>query len=282
MSRAEVSETPLVQTNPVKPEQAVVSTLVVLDRVRVSSGFVRITFASTGDDFDETFTYMGFDHWFRMFFPGPDGSLELPHGGAEGWYQRLLDIPEETRPPVRNYTIRNARKVSDGWRIEIDFVVHTAADGSVDGVAASWALTAQPGDRVGVLDQGVLFHPSDPSAPVVIVSDETGLPGVEGIARSLPEGASGVAIVELPSDDDRRTLESRADLEVRWVERSGGSHGKAAAPEVAALTLDPESYVYAVGEASFVLKTRSLALEAGLPKSNVDFCAYWRPTRRAS
>lgn len=276
-----MSDTPLVQTKPIKPTQAAVSTLVVLDRVRLSSGFVRITFASTGDDFDETFDYMGYDHWFRMFFPGPDGSLELPRGGAEGWYQRLLDIPEETRPPVRNYTIRDARRVSDGWRIEIDFVVHTTSQGTVDGIAATWALNAQPGDRVGVLDQGILFHPPDPGAPVVIVADETGVPGVEGIARCLPEGIRGVAVLEVPHDDDRRRLESDADLEVRWVRRAEAEHGSAARPEVESLALDPAAYVYAVGEASFVLETRSRALEAGLPKSNVDFCAYWRPTRRA-
>ncbi len=236
--------------------------------------------------FDATYTAMGYDQWFRLFLPAAGSDVVLPEGDPEGWYTRLLSMDEQTRPAVRNYTVREARRAHGAWRIDIDFVVHTSADtGRVEGIAASWALAARPGDVVGFLDQGIIFNPAGTAAdgggePVVIMSDESGLPGVEGIARSLPAAARATLLLEVPHADDRRELETHADLDVHWRVRAGGTAGAALLEELDHHALDPRGYLYVVGESSAVLEARRRALRRGMPKTSVDFCGYWRPERR--
>jgi NADPH-dependent ferric siderophore reductase len=188
---------------------------------------------------------------------------------------------------VRNYTIREARFGDSGWEIDIDFVVHrNAVTGLIDGVGANWALAAQPGSRLGMLDQGRIFAPEDATGTVVIVADESGLPGVESILRSLDAGVKATVVLEVPHGDDLRALNSAADVAVQWVIRADSiDHrhtlaGTAALAVLERMPLDSSGYVYAVGEASFVLAARKLAQFAGLPKTAIDFCAYWRPERR--
>lgn len=287
--------TELTRTRPRKPAAARVAVMHVVTTTRVSAGFVRVTLRTadgTGPGSPGAFEPMGYDQWFRLFLPAADGRLQLPHGDAEGWYTRWLALDEAGRCLVRNYTVREARALADGWEIDVDFVVHvSAATGTVDGVAASWALAARPGDTAGMLDQGVIFAaPESERERILILADETGLPGIEGIVRSLPSGTRVTAVIEVGHDDDRRELARSTDLDVRWVVR----HDHAALPGRAALTAldafiaepgDPvdqrAGYAYVVGEASFVLEARTRLRAAGVPKDAIDFCAYWRPERRA-
>lgn len=270
--------TTLARMRAVKPARAEVSRMRVIESARISNSFVRVTVASD-ESFDAGFDYLGFDQWVRLFLPSNSfDDLTLPDGPADGWYSRWLGMPTEVRPACRNYTLRSARRVGDSWLLEIDFVLHQSASGAVEGVAANWALHTRRGDEVGVLDQGILFQLADDFAPIVIVSDETGLPGVDGIARSLPSGTHATLVLEVPRDDDRRELPSHADLDIRWVTRaeSESASGCGALQVFRSLALDPAAQVYTVGEASFVLDVRRHARAAGIPKSNIDFCAYWR------
>ncbi|WP_067604178.1 siderophore-interacting protein [Nocardiopsis listeri] len=269
----------LADFRPVHPRAASVRSLVVHATSRPFPGFSRVTLRSTGDGFEDDFEYLGFDHWFRLFLTAPDGTLDLPLGGAEGWYSRLLDIEESHRPLVRNYTIRDARRVDDVWELDLDFVIHRCVTtGEVEGVAARWALDARPGDHIGVLDQGRIFNVEDHTGPVLVVADESGLPGVEGIARSL-NGAPCDYVLEVPDAADRRELVGADPV---WNVRTyGESAGDRALEHLRSRGIGADTRVYVVGEASFVLATRSLALNSGVPKDNVQFCAYWRVGRRA-
>jgi NADPH-dependent ferric siderophore reductase len=183
---------------------------------------------------------------------------------------------------VRNYTVRDARRIDGRWQADVDFVVHTSAGGQVEGVAAAWALRAQPGQTVGLLDQGVIFNHGDADGLLMVAADETGLPAAEGVARSLPPDARALFVLEVAHDDDIRPLQTEADIEVRWAVRrdAGALPGRAAFALVRDAVFDHRGYVYAVGEASFVTDTRKFAQAAGVPSEQVDFCAYWRPSRR--
>ena len=269
----------------VRPTDVSVQHLRVVRSERVSSSFVRVTIGDDGDSAVD-FTPVGYDQWLRLFLPTVEcDSAELPHGDAEGWYSRWLSMPEDTRPCIRNYTVRDARMTAVGWEIDVDFVVHRSpVSGEVEGVAANWALNAQPGDPLGMLDQGRIFAPEDASGQVVIASDESGLPGVEGILRSLAPDTHAIVVLEVPHADDIRPLESAATVDIEWVIREHtDAHslaGTLALARLHQLSLDVRGYVYAVGEASFVLAARKRAQLAGLPKKAIDFCAYWRPARR--
>ena len=280
----------LTRTRPRKPESASVAVMHVVTTARVSSGFVRVTLR-TGETGTGAFAPMGYDQWFRLFLPTPSGRLDLPHGDAEGWYTRWLALDESSRCLVRNYTVRDARPLERGWEIDVDFVVHLSAAGTVDGVAAAWALAARPGDTVGMLDQGIIFAaPESTREQILVLADETGLPGVEGIARSIAPGTRVTALLEVPHSDDRRELATAADLDVRWIVRDDHAAlpGRAALEELDAFVAaagdsltERAAYCYVVGEGSFVLEARTRLRAAGVPKDAIDFCAYWRPERRA-
>ena len=281
----------LTRTRPRKPESASVAVMHVVTTARVSAGFVRVTLRTDPHE-PGSFEPMGYDQWFRLFLPAESGRLDLPHGDAEGWYTRWLALDESSRCLVRNYTVRAARPLERGWEIDVDFVVHvSAATGTVDGVAAAWALAARPGDTVGMLDQGVIFaEPQSTQERILVLADETGLPGVEGIARSLAPGTRVTALLEVPHSDDRRELAGGAELDVRWIVRDDDSAlpGRAALGELDAFIaaagdslVERAAYCYVVGEASFVLDARTRLRAAGVPKDAIDFCAYWRPERRA-
>ncbi|GAA3656188.1 siderophore-interacting protein [Microbacterium marinilacus] len=269
-------------TRSLKPASASVRTFEVVEARTVSPSFRRVTLGSLGDGFEQEFDYLGHDHWFRLFFAAADRELVLPFGGADGWYSRLLAMPDETRPIVRNYTIRDARRDGERWLLDVDFVLHAGQSGDVEGEAARWCLRARPGDRVGLLDQGRIHRGAEHDGPLVIVADETGLPGVEGIARSLAAEAgdgSGArravrCIVEIGDADDRRELPG---FDVEWALRDGhAAVGSAALETLRSAAVDPGSAAYIVGEGSATLAARAHLLESGVPKDRIDFCAYWR------
>ncbi|MDN6486314.1 MAG: siderophore-interacting protein [Ancrocorticia sp.] len=255
------------QITPRKPQQASVRKFRVYESRRISPSFQRVTIQSTDPDFDQEFTYFGFDHWFRLFFAAGSSPLELPYGGLDGWYQRLTAL--EHPPIVRNYTIREARKSGSTWQFDVDFVLHRGQSGQVEGEAARWALRTKPGDELGFLDQGCIFSTHGRS-PLLLVSDETGLPGAEGILHSLDPNNTQ-CILEVPQPGDVREL----PIDPIWVFRNGQS-GQAALEALRSITLDPESDAYIVGESDFVLAARQICLKAGLRKNRIDFCGYWR------
>ncbi|HEY9291026.1 MAG TPA: siderophore-interacting protein [Microlunatus sp.] len=257
----------------VKPAAGSVTDATVIATSRVSSGFVRLTIACRDPRFTEDFAYLGFDQWVRLFLPNERGILEPPYGGLEGWYRRWTDADPERRSVIRNYTIRDARRVDGGWDLDIDFVVHGSESGAVEGIAANWAHGARPGDRVSLLDQGRIFDPGDDGRPILIIADESGVPGVEGIARSLA-GRPATYLLEVPHADDVRDLAATADWLVRDPSRMPGVQ---LLERLAATTISADCYGYVVGEASFMLAARNMIKAAGVPKDRLDFCAYWRP-----
>ncbi|MFV0532201.1 MAG: siderophore-interacting protein [Cumulibacter sp.] len=87
----------------------------------ISPHIQRVTIG--GGDLD-SFDYRGFDQWFRLLVPVHDQVRfdNVPSRFDIDSYQTFLTLPEETRPEVRNYTVRDFRR--DGLELDIDFVVH--------------------------------------------------------------------------------------------------------------------------------------------------------------
>ncbi|WFR68808.1 siderophore-interacting protein [Curtobacterium flaccumfaciens] len=145
----------------------------------------------TGDDLRE-FRYLGFDHWFRLFVQRPDQErFWMPDLDGKKWWPTFLAIPEDVRPHCANYTVAAFR--TDSCEMDIDFVVHTDADGEPEGRAAIWACGTRPGDELALLDQGCIFDRPDDTTEVVIAAEETGLPGSSGSrprSRATPSVAS--------------------------------------------------------------------------------------------
>ncbi|ROS49035.1 siderophore-interacting protein [Frigoribacterium sp. PhB24] len=307
---------------PVKPAEPRMHRLEVLRSERVSPSFQRVTVV--GDDLHE-FGDMGFDQWFRLFLPVPGGdTLRLPRATTSLWYAQYLAIPEAERPHCANYTVREFRPAgsvgagagadtgagagagaagASRAELDIDFVLHRGESGELEGGAAIWACAARPGDALGLLDQGVLFNAPDDATEIHLVADETGLPGTEGIVRSLHRASVGSVIQEVPTRADVRPLDAPDGVEVTWVVRdeldarglgggeAGAGAGAGAGPGAGAGVLpgegalaallsrsaaDPRAYAYVVGESALATGGRRHLHAAGLPKNRITFSGYWK------
>lgn len=249
----------------------------VLGRERISPSITRVTLG--GGDLAR-FEPQGFDQWFRLFLPAPGGALDgVPRTLTTASYARFMLLPAATRPTLRNYTVRGYRADGPhGPELDIDFVIHGSADDAHAGPASTWAQSCAPGSPVAIIDQGALFEaPAD--RHLVLVADETALPAVAGILRSVPRDTRGVAVIEIPDAADRQDLNAPAGVEVRWVTRQDAHDvpGRAALAAAQALPL-PQGPLYAwvAGESALATGMRRHWVAAGVPKGDISFCGYWK------
>lgn len=256
----------------IKPDNAELLTLHVVRQERISPNYARVTLG--GGDV-ERFRYMGFDQWFRLFIPVSEQSLSrLPRTLDTLSYVRYLTIAKTERPILRNYSVRAYRP--DGPELDVDFVLHGSPAEGDAGPAATWARTCSPGDPVGLLDEGIGFTPSPELTRVLLVADETGLPATAGILASLPAEATGEALVEVPSGDDRQDLAAPPGVAITWLLRDGVP-GRAALAAARSRPVPAEPfYGWVVGEQTLPSTLRRHWVRSGVPKSNVMFCGYWK------
>lgn len=254
----------------------------VLRSERLTPSMQRVTV--TGDDLAE-FGYLGFDHWFRLFVQRPDqDAFRMPDLDGKKWWPTFLAIPEDVRPHCANYTVAEFR--AESREMDIDFVVHTGADGEPEGRAAIWACAARPGDELAMLDQGCIFDVPEGTSEIVIAAEETGLPGVVGIAAALPRDAVGRIIQEVPTAADVRELDAPAGVTVTWIIRAETQHsvpGRAALAELQRyVPADDRGYAFVVGESTLATEGRRHLHRAGLPKSRITFSGFWKHEARES
>ncbi|WP_336641073.1 siderophore-interacting protein [Microbacterium sp. USHLN272] len=276
----------------VKPETQELVHLTVLRSERLSPHWMRVTL---GGGEIEKFRPMGFDQWFRLFLPiGGDAGLDRVPAKANRMfgYLKFLRIPDGERPVMRNYSVRAYRPAEGerGAEIDVDFVLHGSAAEGTAGPASRWAETCTPGEHVLIIDEGLTFNPERGVDRVLLVGDETALPAIASIAASVPVGATGTAIIEVPSLDDALDFPHPEGLSVEWVLRPHDEQpGALALQRVAELDLPAETFhTYAAGEQSLASGVRKLLVgERGVDKNTVSFCGYWKigaasPTSKAA
>lgn len=243
--------------------------VVVQRREEVSPHIIRVTFG--GDDL-ERLEYKGFDQWFRLAIPVKDDTRfdNLPSKFGIGGALKYFTLPKDTRPVIRNYTIRQFRE--NPVELDVDFVVH-----GTDGVAGPWAATARPGAEAAFIDQGCGWAPVEAKRSL-IVADESGMPAALGILRDMPRDAVGDAIIETFDERDQQFVAAPEGVSVRWVVRDSAQNpGAAALPALKELALESDLYAFAVGESGLATGARRyLVSECGVPKSNVTFSGYWK------
>lgn len=278
----------VVETRRPDPKQSLVITATVLRRMRLSPSFARITL---GGDGLKNLERRGFDQWFRIFMPraGVD-QLGFPDAGEPDWYTRYLHTPDPLRPHMRYVTISAHRcgHPADiaGPEIDVDVVVHGEPGEPGAGPLSTWAQTAEPGDVVGILDQGLIYRPHHGAGEVLLLGDETAVPAIAGILRSLPPQARGSAFLEVPRSGDVQVMPGPEGVSVRWLPRSRtkaqpGDLVVRAAREILG-DLDPHPYVYAAGESRL---TNALGMtlrdELSWPKHLFTTVGYWHKAVRS-
>lgn len=243
---------------------------------RTSEHFVTVTL---GGAELAGFEPMGADQWFRFFFrrEGQD-EVRLPTASTElGWMAQTMRMGQATRPWVRNYTVRAFRR--DTLELDIEFVVHgDASPGS------AFASRAEPGEEVGLLDEGVSYLPPEGSRQL-LVADESALPAALAILDGAPEDLVAKVLLEVPSSADIRKLDVPDGVDVHWLPRDGDDRypGRLALETLATKELPAAPYyAWIAGESGLATGARRLLnRERGVPKSDIAFLGYWRTGRSA-
>lgn len=262
----------------VKPASPDLLHLRVLRTERLSEHWMRVTL---GEGEIDRFVPLGYDQWFRLFLPvgGDEGLDRIPAKANKLLgYLKYLRIPDGVRPVMRNYTVRayRAATADAGAEIDVDFVLH--GTGPDAGPASRWAASARPGDSVVIIDEGLGFDPERGVDRVILAADETGLPAVSGVCASLPVNATGVALIEVPSEADALAFEAPAGVEVRWLVRDAQTRpGALALAALEEIPLQAEgTHAFIVGEQSLPTSARRALVARGLDKASISFIGYWR------
>lgn len=273
-SSASGTETPPSATRPWEYSAFEVT---VARRETISPNFLRLTFSGEAL---RHFAPWGVDQRIKLVLPLPGGGLAdfglladpTPH--PSDWYTRWKTLPSDERNVLRTYTPAAIRP--EAGEIDVDLYLH-----SPDGPASRWARAARVGEtlvitgpdvRNGWTGYGIHWQPPEEYSSFLLVADETAIPAVRGIARSLPPTARGIAIVEIGDHADDVTVAGLSpQVDVRVVGRGETEDAVRAwaSPDVDVAWLAGESGVVTASR-------RVLVREIGVPRERVAFLGYWR------
>ncbi|MEU7577349.1 siderophore-interacting protein [Streptomyces sp. NPDC041068] len=223
----------------------------------------------------------GRDQRIKIFLPHPGQEApvmpDTDTGDATEWYADWLALDPAVRGIMRTYTTRELRRDPD--ELIVDFAVHGTAPSPTDGPATSWARTARPGARIGVLapvdeENGAYdFRPPQDTDWLLLTADESALPAVASILETLPPGLPTRVWVEVHDLADRQPLPTKADAEIHWLTQEGATRNAIRGADFPAGT----PYAWVAGESATVKAVRRhLVTERGFDRKRVSFSGYWR------
>jgi len=209
----------------------------------------------------------------RVTFGG-EGITSFPPEQAGGYIKLFLPAPSEGRKPlVRTYTIRAQRSAE----IDVDFALH-GLDSNNSGPATSWAVNAKPGDELLIGGPGPAKPLPHDCRPLLVVGDMTSLPAISVNLESLPENATGLAIIEVTSEQDIQPLRHPAGVVLRWlVNPDSGRHMPL--PDALAGLLDKASpsYTWVACEFSSMRAIRAMLSRGNtLSRDQLYISSYWK------
>lgn len=256
--------------------------LEVLRTRRLGRSFLRITF---GGESLKDFRSGGHDQSLSLFLP-PAGHPHtvLPSTGEDTWFGDWRAMPDEERPAMRSYTVREQRRTPGGVdEVDIDFVLHGASS-----PASSWAGRAVTGRRIMAIgpavaeNKSVRFQPPAATDALLMYADETALPAAAAILDRLPAGTPVKAWFEVPHEEDRLAVATPADADVTWVVRQPGA-GRDRTERLlevlraAELPAAEAPYAWIAGESGTIRAVRRhFVQERGVDRRAVRFTGYWR------
>ncbi|MCD1571537.1 siderophore-interacting protein [Agromyces mediolanus] len=210
----------------------------------------------------------GPDEYLGLLLPRDErAALVLPaNDGTENIRAAVAAIPEEERPELRWYTLRDHRP--EDREIDIDFVVH-----GDEGPGTRFARRARAGSSLGVRECSALYAPPSEMRTRVLVGDESSLPAIARILETTDAGETHV-FIEISDAAEKQDLPGGA---VTWVEREGEPPGARLYRAVREAELpDAIDYAWVCGERLAVQELRRHLVARGVPKDRITFSGYWR------
>lgn len=234
----------------------------VVSSERVSPHVVRVRFG--GVDLAAVQRPDATDSYFKLLFADPAHGLTPPYDPDS--------LPKEQLPVRRTYTVRTWH---DDDTISIDFVTH-----GEQGIAAPWAMRAEPGDRVAANGPGSGYRPSGTAGWYLFVGDDSALPAINAAVEALPQDARGQVIVEVDSPaEESHPATTPADMQVQWLYRDGATPGARSLLPDAVRALDrptDDVEVFAHGERELMKALRQIFFtDWELSRDVVSLSGYW-------
>lgn len=191
------------------------------------------------------------------------------HETIESFSSRLDSGPAPSR---RTYTVRAFR--ADELELDIDFVAH-----GDNGPASAWATRAEAGHFLGF---------AGPSTPKVarfeadwylLAADPSAIPVVAATLESMPRDAKGIAVFEVPTEEDQQSINAPEGIELHWLLHAESNRPSTQQEEFIRSLSWPEGRIQTciAGESAVIRSLRSFLLkEKQLPKEDVYLSGYWK------
>ena len=198
----------------------------------------------------------------------------FPTDRAGSYIKFRLPTPAGEKPIVRTYTIRS--QSTEG--IEVDFALHGAA-AEDSGPATRWALGAEPGDIISVGGPGPSKPLPEGKGPFLLIGDMTALPAISVNLESLPEDATGHAIILIRAEADKQDIVIPRGLTLEWlVERDLGANPSVLADAARKVpNIEQFAYAWVACEFEAMKQLRQyLRTEQKFGKDTLYISSYWK------
>lgn len=214
---------------------------------------------------------------FKNTTIGDNNKIAIPPAGLNEVHFPTIENdewvypPKEVAPSIRTYTHRGIDLEKN--EVFIDFADH--GDG---GPASKWAREAEAGAKLGVmmrLDGKELYPEAD---WYLLAGDATAIPVLSAILETLPETAKGICIIEVHGKDDEQVLETKADIEFKWLHNSEPQISSEIAEVVKNIDIPETSkFGYVACEFSSVKEIRTyLRKERSWTSKELYAFSYWK------
>ncbi|MDV5171361.1 siderophore-interacting protein [Photobacterium rosenbergii] len=176
----------------------------------------------------------------------------------------------EDKPILRTFSIRQLR--SEQHEIDIDFALH----GEI-GPASRFALTAKPGDHVGISPPGGPHPMRKPAEYYYIAGDLTAQPAISAMIEEMPAASQGYVAIQVSDARDIQDIACPPNLALRWfIGKPDETAPLIDSFRQQALTTE-NSYFWFGGEESIVLGLRRWARnELDVNRQQIYAIPYWR------
>jgi NADPH-dependent ferric siderophore reductase len=235
----------------------------------------------------------------RLLLPRDDGVLELPE-----WSGNEFRWRDGSRARIRTLTPIEVRAGTGGdTETSVDTGTETSADTDADGDAAGaeldvdivlhgtsplsrWASAALAGEPLEAAISGTgSGYEIDPAvSSYVLLGDESAVPAITTLLRDLPPSVRVAVVVERRSDAEPVELPTHPGATVTWSALPEDlAPGTTLADALDGMVLEPDTRVWAAGEAAGVQRLRKLLFEGrGVPRSHASIRGYWKAGREGT
>jgi NADPH-dependent ferric siderophore reductase len=158
-------------------------------------------------------------HMRRITLTGEDLN-DFPLDQESAHFKAIFPQPGQTKPKLgmylgfkkwmRSYTVRAFDEQTKA--LTVDFAVNDH-----QGLGTDWAKHAQLGDYLGVAGPGDTKHTNYDADWHLIVADLTALPAAAAVLEKLPKNAIGTALLQVPTEQDKQTINCPTEININWV-----------------------------------------------------------------